>query len=1749
MERSDLMAPLLDLDAACDEEAISEILWHPSQSATSLQVSSGSLPGIPGGIISVDDPLMPTLSPQQPAPSNKDAANPACQIPAKSITPELSIKSEPQEAKNMHPKVVPKEPEQKQETKLKAEINDSKAFSLVTAQQKNNFSLGVDMMEPVSNSSSDQVCFRENVHCTWLQAQIRDTFKSTLQPMDTNSYETSLEAWDRQNYGRKMLMLPVAETEEPELKVPNDSNQLSNGVNGNNVLRNGHFGKSLASSSGSGHLGGVELSLMLPTPPSQESVVLSEASPSMLSSATGEDGVPTSISPIQLMKNNLESLAKQCPLEFTDTASVARDWNFSQPRIFCEGMAVGFRSSGQELKAIISMPKKYMENYMKNFNGKSESEVKPLTIEPQGSTRDEKASVKNAPPHFSPQLMEVSSQVRQQKTDDNNLWSKSANNSQIDVIACVHSTGIQMGNESADNVDNQAQSKPFTKLVRAILEVINRCSKANAHLLLAMHQILTQPKANSLEQEYLERLDTVNGLQLNLLLQDSIVNLFKDHNFDSCNICVCKTSVWSREVGLYLPSPSQDLAGLQSQSSHNTGTGGMVTPDPLAPTPSTDPNSGGSQRFDSFMDNIQAPTVDQCHCAFSAVVNQRYACHANLFYEDEVEVTGVNLISALAEEPELQEVIHSSPINESIVMPANLTAFPHKSPPPPGSNPQLWEAHNNSMGILLSPYTQVPLPSRNHWPAATLVEEPKDSQPMEVINLRVIAGQNLKLLFKWSRGPSLELTARLLNQWIDYENMALPHRTRESIMEFKEICALMIATISQCVVQCPINHPPPPHEFMHDSMYSPNQPNLSPRKKMMHMQQPGRNYYDHRIPTMAPRFDESNRSNGIFVHPAFVFKSALKVQENISDHVLFLDTIKPLLQEAISSTRALENSFTVDGPLTWKNFHQLAGRGTDETSKPQPVPQFRFASADHQSCLLSPFAVSQWEHLALSPLSFKKRLAYAVIAPADQLYSNKPFRRSLDDSTTCKSPPQPSLVDASFVQTRMTSFFSELSSAYDACQLGQHLPYFKPQQVNSDAAFIPVAINTPSKGNVLSAKQRKFVQQLTLCLREGDKSQAAMQELLTFMMIYLQSMVDRTSKVLLERGVWQADGKSRLSQLFPLASDPQDQNQIFKPSKTCPANGQGSLSSTYDVSLFGKDEDTYLVLYLVEPFTFLSDLTPGFSRVLVHTIIQWGVNEIMGALPSSWRPRVHIQILSLTDFLPQASEWMHRVNAIALDLYQQIDRYLQPSLVNANRTLTGFGPSADRESISAQQEMRQMRHVYSPAYTLHRNRDFNDQWKCPPSEPLDRSSVLFVCYCLSEDQQWLMASCCDDTGQMLEETVISLRTSEALIPIYARAFKTQGPSPPDSTNQSGSHVFSMRRYALSRLWDFVLHTIAGTCIPWRIVVSRVGRLGHGEMKAWNGLLSRGNLQEVNHSLENNCLMCGLVSRAQQQTACPNSSLPPSAGIGGSSMHPEATLKSHLCTHQIPSIISACLVSIEPQSTFKIYADRNGLAVHSNVHRGNRQHVYASQVGGVPGKLHSSGVNNMSMPGNSSGKQESASSVYSLPVPLQMQGLPLGLPSAPALYGPWELPSTTHILVFPTSAFAGAQSDQDIDQDAYLEFDFNADDEMIDMFPEGLDALNSVSAVPGPIRGSGTSHGTASGTRGMGLGGPGMGSGAMGDRGSGFSTTPFSSTNSGPDSNIFSFAKHHQGQLSALSTSSYVSAEQKRRYQVNFQYLS
>ena len=143
-------------------------------------------------------------------------------------------------------------------------------------------------------------------------------------------------------------------------------------------------------------------------------------------------------------------------------------------------------------------------------------------------------------------------------------------------------------------------------------------------------------------------------------------------------------------------------------------------------------------------------------------------------------------------------------------------------------------------------------------------------------------------------------------------------------------------------------------------------------------------------------------------------------------------------------------------------------------------------------------------------------------------------------------------------------------------------------------------------------------------------------------------------------------------------------------------------------------------------------------------------------------------------------------------------------------------------------------------------------------------NVLFVSYCLSEDQRYLLTSCCDENGELLESTSILIQVDDR------------------DRRKSNQHS---RRLALRKLWEFIIVLISQTCKPWRIVIGRLGRIGHSELRGWGCLLSKKNLQRVCNELKEQCEACNVFGNME-----------------------------------MPSILSACLISMESCDNICIYPE-------------------------------------------------------------------------------------------------------------------------------------------------------------------------------------------------------------------------------------
>ena len=131
------------------------------------------------------------------------------------------------------------------------------------------------------------------------------------------------------------------------------------------------------------------------------------------------------------------------------------------------------------------------------------------------------------------------------------------------------------------------------------------------------------PSVNSPNVHLSSTLPEIDSLLMNIFLTDSILNIFRDINFDSCVLCACTPhdlSIHGDDALIYLERSRQA-------------------------------NKSVVARQTSMFPQLHS-LPSACSCGFSAVVNLRFSSSSGLFSEDEVDITGVKTERAYRSSPD-----------------------------------------------------------------------------------------------------------------------------------------------------------------------------------------------------------------------------------------------------------------------------------------------------------------------------------------------------------------------------------------------------------------------------------------------------------------------------------------------------------------------------------------------------------------------------------------------------------------------------------------------------------------------------------------------------------------------------------------------------------------------------------------------------------------------------------------------------------------------------------------------------------------------------------------------------------------------------------------------------------------------------------------------------------------------------------------------------------------------------------------
>lgn len=966
--------------------------------------------------------------------------------------------------------------------------------------------------------------------------------------------------------------------------------------------------------------------------------------------------------------------------------------------------------------------------------------------------------------------------------------------------------------------DVAIHSPSLNSNLNAVNDDISNNNKKNASNIRS-NPFIRQSKAGQKTPE-------ANSLLVNVLLYDTSLNIFRDHNFDSCTICVCNagpkcvgnirgldsgiylslaaschfnenlTTIVERSQEAKLSASKRDQSGikymgnnrnlmnhLSSDSPRSISSISSCSSSGSSSSSSSGSSSSSSEAMSPCVSNVQLmlsgyPDDDPifCRCGFSAVVNRRLAHQTGLFYEDEMEITGM------------------------------------------AKDPSGYKKRSLFSLLLKQKQSKGDDEKQKH---GALENVSKEMQELSIANLSPIFDllRNQCTLFQNSSN-SVQRAIKHLNQEKYSPIIANKH---VNILEYIDAYDIVTLALEQGR-----------YVFEKFDGYNNRQLYIPNHQKQLEKR-----------PTTSQQ--------AISVHK-WPYLNAAGPKTN-QDIIRVMKSMQVLLQKAFNqngTTGLWDAPYAVRGPLTWREFHRLAGRGIGQC-EPQPVPSV-VVGHDKEWLCISPYALQFWDKLLLEPYSHPRDIAYIVVSP-----------------------------DNNFITSRVKTFFKELSTTYEMCRLGRHQPIkgwegilrvgksIVKQESNLEDDWLQ-SLDSNKLNELLRLYGVAFQQQLVPYLSKIPQDRSLLYPPESF---YSNSFKDHHQHL---------RPTSLSSPMLP-PHTPESSMSANGSMLSCdkgpntPKSDQDESKDNLNLSASSSDlmnhqldqlaNPPHIVLYIVEPFTSGTDST-SLERVACLSLLKYYSN-VLNAIPESIKSNISVQIIAQESILElgrnrDITRWSDHMRNLALNVFTQSHRYLSHS--NTVKSLTGFGTAASAEEFMKTKDDKNRTAVklYTPPYILSTRNAKSENVENFGQTGMEQqcSSIMYCCYCLSEDQSMLLAVVTDERGEFLENCTINID-----IPNRKRRKKT-----------------SARRIGLQKLMDFILGVMSQTVKPWRLVIGRIGRIGHGELKGWSWLLSKPNLVKASKYLKDICKQCSV-------------------------MYPQA----------VPSIWSACLVTLEPDSNFRVMPDQ------------------------------------------------------------------------------------------------------------------------------------------------------------------------------------------------------------------------------------
>lgn len=847
-----------------------------------------------------------------------------------------------------------------------------------------------------------------------------------------------------------------------------------------------------------------------------------------------------------------------------------------------------------------------------------------------------------------------------------------------------------------------------------------------------------------------QRLPETNALILNLMLYDTSLNVFRDHNFDSCSLCVCHPAgdgtfgnIRGNDSGRYLPLNGHSFSNAMNEAAISLNPIGQFE---------TESDRNKRARNAHLMGYLDTDPI-HCSCGYSAIVNRRLSHKTGLFYDDENEITG------MAEDP--QEV----------------------------------KIREKQMLLLKS--------------GSNSVEE-------FVFGVEKICGAFSQVIMDYiqEQCTCVQNSANSVQRSIRFANNSIYFNIESSFLNIVEFYD------AQDITRVALNN----------SKYE----SLSKARKNNAI--------------------VKSNAGGANVHKWPYIKAGLP--PNNKDGLKFMQMLMPVLQGSFNKkymTRMWEAPYTIQGPLTWRQFHRLASNQSGQ-SEPQPIPSI-VVGHEKEWLSVSPFAIQYWDQLMLEPYSYTRDVAYIVVAP-----------------------------DNDYIVDEAKQFFKELSTMYEMCKLGRHCPIKGCDGVLRSGKNTTEIVNDEFEELYSLFEDNKTIEMIKSYV------QTCQQHLVPYLTNISsdKSILDPEPEGFNIKDFCYRD-KSMSSPMFQPdtpefsygGGENKEQNSSFE--SECDSNASYNNAQTPQpaapvpnepIVLTSQNEDEIppcIIIYLLNPLSFGHE-SDDLQRLSCIALLR-SYSKILNGVPDSIRNNIKLQIISLESILEMGQNCdllraSDEMRCLALSIFSQCRRNLSHDVTA--KILTGFGTAANLQMVIKNKDCnnRTPYKLYAPPYILSGREETIESSEVFGASTVDTpSSVLYCNYCLSEDQKWLLAVATDERGELLETITINIEVTNA-------------------DRNAANRADSVRRQSLQKLMDFIVGIISQTSQQWRIVIGRIGRIGHGELKAWSWLLCKSSLVKVSKQLKDVCDQCSMMY-----------------------------------LHSCPSIVSACLLTLEPDTSFRILSDQ------------------------------------------------------------------------------------------------------------------------------------------------------------------------------------------------------------------------------------